>query len=126
MEMEKINPLVADAVSNAKMRVSVELGAALKTVKEVYAFGKGTLLELDTLAGEPLDIIANGVLIAKGEVVVIEANFGVRITEITGTSGASGQSETQQPSSEAAEEPNEDALIESFQEAIQKSLEESK
>jgi flagellar motor switch protein FliM len=130
MEMEKVNPLVADAVSNAKMRVSVELGAALKTVKEVFAFGKGTILELDKLAGEPADIIANGVLIAKGEVVVIDENFGVRITEITGTSGASGQSETQstpEPTGEdAVKEPNEDALKESLQEAIQKSSEESK
>jgi flagellar motor switch protein FliM len=134
MEMEKVNPLVADAVANARMRISVELGTTLKTVKEVYAFGEGTIVELDKLAGEPVDVIANGVFIAKGEVVVVDNNFGVRITEITGTSGASSQSETQQSTPEppeptgedAAEEPNEGAPKGSLEEAINKAFEESK
>jgi flagellar motor switch protein FliN/FliY len=95
MEMEKINPFVADAVSNAKIRISVELGAALRTVKEVFAFGEGTIVELDKLAGEEVDVKANGVLIAKGEMVVIDENFGVRITEITGISGGSDLAEPQ-------------------------------
>jgi flagellar motor switch protein FliN len=92
MEMDKVNPLVKDALSGAMMRVSVELGAASKTVKEVFAMGEGTIVELDKFAGEPADVKANGVLIAKGEVLVIDEKFGVRIIEITGTPGASMQS----------------------------------
>jgi flagellar motor switch protein FliN len=128
MEMEKINPLVADAVSEAKMRVSVELGRAFKTVKEVYAFGEGTILELEKFAGEPLDVFVNGILIAKGEAVVIDENFGVRITEIT---GASGQTESQQPApeptaEEASFKPNADEINESLQEAVKEAFEETK
>jgi flagellar motor switch protein FliM len=90
METDTVNPLVADALSNAVMKITVELGATCKTVKEVYGIGEGTVVELDKLAGEPLDVKANGVIIAKGEVVIIDENFGVRITEIIGTK--SGQS----------------------------------
>ncbi len=90
METDKVNPLVADALSNAFMKVTVELGATHKTVKEVYGIGEGTVLELDKLAGEPLDVMANGIVIAKGEVVVIDENFGVRITEVIGNHDTSG------------------------------------
>jgi len=85
MKMEEGSTLTAEAVSNAKIQISVELGTTFKTVKEVYAMGEGTILELDKLAGEPVDIKANGVLFAQGEVVVIDENFGVRITEIAET-----------------------------------------
>jgi len=90
MEMEKVNPIVADALSNAVMKITVELGATHKTVKEVYAIGEDSVIELDKLAGEPLDVKANGVIIAKGEVVIIDENFGVRITEIIGKHDTSG------------------------------------
>jgi len=95
METDTVNPLVADALSNAFMKITVELGATHKTVKEVYAIGEETVLELDKLAGEPLDVKVNGITFAKGEVVIIDENFGVRITEIIGT--RSGQSAPQQP-----------------------------
>jgi len=85
MKPEESNSPAAEALSNAMMKVSVELGSTLKTVKEVFTMDKGTILELDKLAGEPLDVKANGVLIAYGEVVVIDENFGIRITEIAGT-----------------------------------------
>jgi flagellar motor switch protein FliM len=85
MKIEECNSSAAEALSNAMMKVSVELGSTLKTVKEVFAMAEGTILELDKLAGEPVDVKANGVLIAYGEVVVIEENFGIRITEIAGT-----------------------------------------
>jgi flagellar motor switch protein FliM len=85
MEMSKINPVVGNALEIAKVMVTVELGATAKTVKEIFGMGEGTILELDKLAGEPLDVKANGVLIAKGEAVVIDENFGVRITETIGT-----------------------------------------
>ena len=82
MEESKVSPLVRSAVYDAKMMISVELGTTSKMVKEVFAMGEGTIIELDRLAGEPLDVKANGVLVAKGETVVIDENFGIRITEI--------------------------------------------
>jgi len=100
METDTVNPLVADALSNAVMKITVELGATYKTVKEVYGIGEGTVVELDKLAGEPLDVKANGLTIAKGEVVIIDENFGVRITEITGT--RSDQCSRQQSAHEPA------------------------
>jgi flagellar motor switch protein FliM len=81
MEINKANPVVKNALLKARMMITVELGATAKTVKEVLSIGEGSILELDKLAGEPLDVKANGVLIAKGEAVVIDENFGVRITE---------------------------------------------
>jgi flagellar motor switch protein FliN/FliY len=60
----------------------VELGRTQKMVKEVLALGPGSVLELDKLAGEPVDILVNEKPIAKGEVVVIDENFGIRVTEI--------------------------------------------
>jgi flagellar motor switch protein FliM len=94
MKTEEVNSLTVDAMSSAAIKISVELGTALKTVKEVFAMGEGTVIELDKLAGEPVDVKANGVLFAHGEVVVIDENFGVRITEIAGTPDASGQKES--------------------------------
>jgi len=64
------------------MEMSVELGRTRKLVKEILAMGEGTIIELDKLAGEPVDVLVNQRLVAKGEVVVIDENFGVRITEI--------------------------------------------
>jgi len=81
MEMSDVNSVVAGALEMAKIIVSVELGTTALTVKEVFGIKDGTVLELDKLAGEPVDVKANGVLIAKGEVVVIDENFGVRILE---------------------------------------------
>ena len=97
MEMEKVNPLVREALSSAMMKITVELGATYHTVKEVSSMGEGTIVELNTLAGEPLDVKANGVLIAKGEAVVIDSNFGVRLTEIIGTPDTSNQSKSPTP-----------------------------
>jgi flagellar motor switch protein FliN/FliY len=64
------------------MEMTVELGRTRKPIKEILQFGEGTIIELDKLAGEPVDILVNHKLIARGEVVVIDENFGVRITEI--------------------------------------------
>jgi flagellar motor switch protein FliN len=64
------------------LRLTVELGRTNKLVKEILALAPGSVVELDKLAGEPVDILVNEKLIAKGEVVVIDENFGVRITEI--------------------------------------------
>jgi flagellar motor switch protein FliN/FliY len=64
------------------MEMTVELGRTRKPIKEILSMGEGTIIELDKLAGEPVDILVNNKLIAKGEVVVIDENFGVRVTEI--------------------------------------------
>ncbi|MDR2734553.1 MAG: flagellar motor switch protein FliN [Spirochaetota bacterium] len=68
------------------MQLSVELGRTKKKISEILSFGEGSILELDKLAGEPVDVLVNGKLIAKGEVVVIDENFGVRVTEIVSPS----------------------------------------
>ncbi len=67
------------------MEMTVELGRTKKLIKEILGMGEGTIIELDKLAGEPVDILVNHKLIAKGEVVVIDENFGVRVTEIVST-----------------------------------------
>ena len=64
------------------MEMTVELGRTKKQIKEILSIGEGTIIELDKLAGEPVDILVNHKAIAKGEVVVIDENFGVRVTEI--------------------------------------------
>jgi len=94
MEMDKVNSLITDALSNATMKISVELGTTVKTVKEVFSMSKGTILELDKLAGEPVDVKANGILIATGEIVIIDENFGVRIIEISDTANALSKNES--------------------------------
>ena len=69
-------------LTDVNMEMSVELGRTHKLIKEILSIGEGTIIELDKLAGEPVDVLVNHKLIAKGEVVVIDENFGVRITEI--------------------------------------------
>lgn len=64
------------------LQVTVELGRTKRSVKEILELSSGSIIELDKLAGEPVDILVNNRLIAKGEVVVIDENFGVRITDI--------------------------------------------
>lgn len=64
------------------LKVTVELGRTQKQIKEILELSQGSIIELDKLAGEPVDILVNSKLIAKGEVVVIDENFGVRVTDI--------------------------------------------
>ncbi|TWI55169.1 flagellar motor switch phosphatase FliY [Halalkalibacter nanhaiisediminis] len=64
------------------LQVTVELGRTKRSIKEILEFTQGSIIELDKLAGEPVDILVNHKLIAKGEVVVIDENFGVRVTDI--------------------------------------------
>ena len=64
------------------MELTVELGRTKKPIRDILAFGEGSVIELDKLAGEPVDILVNGKLVARGEVVVIDESFGVRVTEI--------------------------------------------
>ncbi|MDK2917398.1 MAG: flagellar motor switch protein FliN [Candidatus Petromonas sp.] len=69
-------------IRDVPLGVTVELGRTVKQISEILDFGPGTVIELDKLVGEPLDILVNGKLIAKGEVVVVDENYGVRITDI--------------------------------------------
>jgi flagellar motor switch protein FliN/FliY len=75
-------PRSIDLLMDVSMRVSVELGRSRLTVEEVLQLGPGSVVELDKLAGEPVDILVNERLVARGEVVVVDENFGVRVTEI--------------------------------------------
>ena len=71
-----------DILMDVPLEVTVELGKTSKKIKEILEFSPGTIIELDKLAGEPIDILVNGKYVAKGEVVVIEENFAIRITSI--------------------------------------------
>ena len=71
-----------DLLLDVSMEVTVELGRATKTIQEILSLGEGSIIELDNQAGEPVDLLVNGKPIAKGEVVVIDENFGVRVTKI--------------------------------------------
>lgn len=71
-----------DLIKDVLLKVTVELGKTSKPIDEILQFSPGSILELDRLAGEPLDIMVNGKKIAIGEVVVIDENYGIRITDI--------------------------------------------
>ena len=71
-----------DLIMDVQLEVTVELGRTNKSIKEILEFAPGAILELNKIAGEPVDVLVNGKHVAKGEVVVIEESFGVRITEI--------------------------------------------
>lgn len=71
-----------DMLLDIPLKVTVELGKTKKTIRDILDLSHGSIIELDKLAGEPVDILVNGKLIAEGEVVVIEENFGVRVTDI--------------------------------------------
>jgi flagellar motor switch protein FliN len=71
-----------DLIMDIPLEVTVELGRIRMLIKDVLDLASGSIVELDRVAGEPVDLLVNGRLVAKGEVVVIEDNFGIRITEI--------------------------------------------
>ena len=75
-------PSNIDMIMDIPLQVTVELGRTKMKIKEILDLGGGSIVELDRLAGEPVDIRVNGKMIAKGEVVVIDESFGVRITDI--------------------------------------------
>lgn len=74
-----------DLLMGVSLDVSVEIGKTKRKIREILEFGQGTVIELNKQAGAPVDIVVNGRLLARGDVVVIDDNFGVRITEILGT-----------------------------------------
>ena len=64
------------------MKVVVELGRTVLKIKDILELGPGSIIELDKLSGEPVDILVNGSLVAKGEVVVIDENFAIRVSDV--------------------------------------------
>ena len=82
MEPVQVNEANIGLILDVPLQVTVELGRTKKSIKEVLELSTGSIVELDKLAGEPVEIQINGHFLAKGEVVVIDENFGVRITEI--------------------------------------------
>lgn len=71
-----------DLIMDVPLEVTVELGRTTKSINDILEFAPGTIIELNKIAGEPIDVLVNGKYVAKGEVVVIEESFGVRVTEI--------------------------------------------
>ena len=71
-----------DLLLNVSLQVTAELGKAKMSVRDILKLGTGSVVELDRLAGGPVDLLVNNKLVARGEVVAIDDNFGVRITEL--------------------------------------------
>ena len=74
-------------IMDVPLEVTVELGRTKKSIAEILDFAPGTIVELNKIAGEPIDVLVNGKFVAKGEVVVIEESFGIRVTEIINNKG---------------------------------------
>ncbi|PIE04674.1 MAG: flagellar motor switch protein FliN [Spirochaetales bacterium] len=92
VQLPELNPTMSAGeqrniglLMDVSMELTVELGRTKWKIKDILGMGEGTIIELDKLAGEPVDILVNNNLIARGEVVVIDENFGVRVTEIVST-----------------------------------------
>jgi flagellar motor switch protein FliN len=75
-------------VKDVNVELRVELGRTVKKLQEVAGIGEGTIIELDAICGEPVELLAAGVPIARGEVVVIDENFGIRVTEVLKKEGS--------------------------------------
>jgi flagellar motor switch protein FliN len=79
------------AIVDVGVPTQVVLGCKTLTLGELGAIGYGSIIELDSIAGEPVDLVAAGEVIAKGEVVVIDEHFGIRVTELRGTQVPPGE-----------------------------------
>jgi flagellar motor switch protein FliN/FliY len=90
IELEQLLPFEADPTNDTDiglllevpLSISVELGRTSLTIRELLALGQGSILQLDRHAGEPVDVLVNGKRLARGEVVVIDEDFGIRVTEV--------------------------------------------
>lgn len=80
--LNKLKVQNLDFILDIPLKVTVELGRTSVVIKDLLQLGQGSVLELDKLAGEPLEILVNGKLVAKGEVVVVNEKFGIRLTDI--------------------------------------------
>ena len=80
--LNKLKVQNLDFILDIPLKVSVELGRTSVVIKDLLQLGQGSVLELDKLAGEPLEVLVNGKLVARGEVVVVNEKFGIRLTDI--------------------------------------------
>ncbi len=80
--LNKLKVQNLDFILDIPLKVSVELGRTQVVIKDLLQLGQGSVLELDKLAGEPLEVLVNGKLVARGEVVVVNEKFGIRLTDI--------------------------------------------
>ncbi len=80
--LNKLKVQNLDFILDIPLKVSVELGRTSILIKDLLQLGQGSVLELDKLAGEPLEVLVNGKLVARGEVVVVNEKFGIRLTDI--------------------------------------------
>ena len=80
--LNKLKVQNLDFILDIPLNVSVELGRSKVIIKDLLQLGQGSVLELDKLAGEPLEVLVNGKLVARGEVVVVNEKFGIRLTDI--------------------------------------------
>jgi len=85
------DPASLELLADVEMGVTAELGRTRMTVRNLLALAPGSVVELDRVAGSAVDLLVNGTLIARGEVVVIDDEFGVRVTEIVGRTNAPGE-----------------------------------
>jgi flagellar motor switch protein FliN/FliY len=97
-------PAELERLYEVPVELAVEIGRTMMTIRETLALGPGSIVTLDRLAGEPVDLLVNGKPIARGEVVVIDEEFGLRVTEVVGPSSAGA----------AVTSPNERAVGETF------------
>ena len=77
-----------DLLMNVSLAVSAELGRCTMRVSDVLKLGKGSIVELDRLAGGPVDVLVNNRLVARGEVVAVDDRFGIRVTEVVARKAA--------------------------------------
>ena len=78
------NDLNLDKILDVNVDVSVEVGRTRMSIRDIKALNQGVIIELDRAAGTPLDVLVNGTLVARGEVVVVKEKFGIMLTEVVG------------------------------------------
>jgi flagellar motor switch protein FliN/FliY len=99
-------PPELERLYDVPVELAVEIGRTRMTIRETLALGPGSIVTLNRLAGEPVDLLVNGKPIARGEVVVIDEEFGLRVTEVVSSDGDSGASGAEPFSpAEAVSEP---------------------
>ncbi len=76
------NPVNFDVIMDVPVNISMEIGRTSINIRNLLQLNQGSIVELDRLAGEPLDVLVNGTLIARGEVVVVNEKFGIRLTDV--------------------------------------------
>jgi flagellar motor switch protein FliN/FliY len=95
-------PAELERLYEVPVELAVEIGRTMMTIRETLALGPGSIVTLDRLAGEPVDLLVNGKPIARGEVVVIDEEFGLRVTEVTAPNDGAGPAASAASPAEAA------------------------